>query len=96
MWDKIKNVAAVIGGIAIAIVATLLGRRLRNNRERTDAVGDNLERASGNNQRAREHVDTATRDADDAIADNRRASDDNKRATDIIRRVRERGPKADI
>ena len=101
MWgkicDKIKTVLAVIGGLALAILGLLLGRRstrretLPDNRGRADRVRADIDAASTDNKRAVDYVRQASADNHDARKHVDAAAADNRDAIDIIRRVRERG-----
>lgn len=106
MWEKIKNGFAIVGAVALIIIAALLGgkpkRKLRDAAQRVrESLGDPDKRDRDRAEREREaaRLQQETADAEYELDAVQRESDEAARSArrttrsneDFIRRVRERG-----
>lgn len=110
MWDKIKNGFAIVGAVALIIIAAILGgkpkRKLRDAAQRVrDSLGsaDQRDRERAEREREAERLQQEAADSEHELDAIQRESDEAARSArrtgesneDFIRRVRERSRESD-
>ena len=94
MWNKIKNIALGVLGVAVAILLAVLGRRgdVFHQRNRVSNAGGHLDEAEDRTEEVRDRL-TDSRDAIGRSRDSHKQLESTTRtAGDILKAIRERGP----
>lgn len=95
---NVKEIIITIGGVALAVLAFILGRgtkrqRVPGVRDNLDTLGDSVGRATAYNNELGEHLDVSARSAGEIADRNRDNVADVSRAKEILRLAKARRDK---